>query len=116
MRITLEALETLVAIAEHGSFARAADRLGVGRSSVSRHVQRLEDRLDARLFQRTTRSMSLTREGELFYENCRPGIEHLIKNHHYAAELRGTLDYFDSQSCYQPAVDSLRSATAGNAK
>jgi len=40
-----------------------------------------------------------------------PGIEHLIKNHRYDPELRSTLGYFDLDSCYQPAVDSLRSAT-----
>ncbi|KVH07277.1 MULTISPECIES: LysR family transcriptional regulator [Burkholderia] len=79
---------TFLAVVTEGSFARAADRLGVGRSSVSRHVQRLEDRLDARLFQRTTRSMSLTREGELFYENCRPGIEHLAQALEDMRELR----------------------------
>jgi len=45
-------------------------------------------------------------------DEIRPGIEHLIAHHHYAPDLRGTLDYFDLQSCYQPAVDSLRSATA----
>jgi type VI secretion system protein ImpL len=40
-----------------------------------------------------------------------PGIEHLIKHHHYDPALRATLGYFDLDSCYQPAVDSLRSAT-----
>ncbi|OXJ22532.1 LysR family transcriptional regulator [Burkholderia sp. HI2714] len=79
---------TFLAVVTEGSFARAADRLGVGRSSVSRHMQRLEERLDARLFQRTTRSMSLTREGELFYENCRPGIEHLAQALEDMRELR----------------------------
>lgn len=40
-----------------------------------------------------------------------PGIEDLIKHHRYDASLRNTLSYFDEESCYQPAVDSLRSAT-----
>ena len=39
-----------IAVAAEGSFARAADRLGVGRSAVSRSVQKLEAQLDARLF------------------------------------------------------------------
>lgn len=64
-------------VATEGSFARAADRLGVGRSAVSRSVQKLEGQLGARLFSRTTRSMSLTPEGELFFENCRPGVERI---------------------------------------
>jgi DNA-binding transcriptional LysR family regulator len=57
-----------IAVASEGSFARAADRLGIGRSAVSRSVQKLEKQIGARLFLRTTRSTSLTREGELFYE------------------------------------------------
>jgi DNA-binding transcriptional LysR family regulator len=66
-----------LAVATEGNFARAADRLGVGRSAVSRSVQRLEEHLGARLFSRTTRSTSLTSEGELFLESCRPGVERI---------------------------------------
>src|SRR4249919_4307040 len=66
-----------LAVATEGSFARAADRLGIGRSAVSRSVQKLEGQLGARLFSRTTRSTSLTAEGELFFENCRPGVERI---------------------------------------
>ncbi len=47
-----------ITVATEGSFARAADRLGVGRSAVSRSVQKLEGQLGARLFSRTTRSTS----------------------------------------------------------
>jgi LysR family transcriptional regulator, regulator for bpeEF and oprC len=70
---------SFLAVANEGSFARASDRLGIGRSSVSRNVQKLEAQLDARLFLRTTRSTSLTREGELFYENCQPGIARIAQ-------------------------------------
>ncbi|MFC5526928.1 LysR substrate-binding domain-containing protein [Rhodanobacter ginsengisoli] len=68
-----------IAVATEGSFARAADRLGIGRSAVSRSVQKLEAQLDTRLFLRTTRSTSLTREGELFYRNCHPGVERIVQ-------------------------------------
>jgi DNA-binding transcriptional LysR family regulator len=68
-----------ITVANEGSFSRAADRLGVGRSAVSRSVQKLEGQLGARLFQRTTRATSITREGELFYENCRPGVERILR-------------------------------------
>jgi DNA-binding transcriptional LysR family regulator len=77
-----------LAVANEGSFARAGDRLGIGRSSVSRNVQKLEAQLDARLFQRTTRSTSLTREGELFYENCQLGIERIAQALEDMRELR----------------------------
>jgi LysR family transcriptional regulator for bpeEF and oprC len=68
-----------IAVATEGSFARAADRLGIGRSAVSRSVQKLESQLGVRLFLRTTRSTSLTREGELFYRNCHPGVERVVR-------------------------------------
>jgi DNA-binding transcriptional LysR family regulator len=68
-----------VTVADEGSFTRAGERLGIGRSAVSRSVRKLEDQLDARLFLRTTRSTALTREGERFYENCRPGVERIVQ-------------------------------------
>ena len=67
-----------IAVVAEGSFAKAADRLGIGRSAVSRSVQKLEQRLGARLFARTTRHTSLTSEGERFYENCQPGVERIV--------------------------------------
>jgi LysR family transcriptional regulator, regulator for bpeEF and oprC len=77
-----------LAVASEGSFAKAGDRLGIGRSAVSRNVQKLEAQLDARLFLRTTRSTSLTREGELFYENCHPGVERIVQALEEMRELR----------------------------
>lgn len=68
-----------IAVAAEGSFARAGDRLGIGRSAVSRSVQKLEDQLGTRLFLRTTRSTSLTREGERFYENCHAGVARIVQ-------------------------------------
>lgn len=68
-----------IAVATEGSFARAGDRLGIGRSAVSRSVQKLEAQLGTRLFLRTTRSTTLTREGELFYRNCHPGVERIVQ-------------------------------------
>lgn len=75
-------------VADEGSFSRASDRLGIGRSAVSRSVQKLEAQLDTRLFHRTTRSTSLTREGELFYENCRPGVARIVQALEDMRELR----------------------------
>ncbi|CAB3646029.1 LysR family transcriptional regulator [Trinickia soli] len=79
---------SFLAVANEGSFARAGDRLGIGRSSVSRNVQKLEAQVGARLFLRTTRHTSLTREGELFYENCRQGIERIAQAFEDMRELR----------------------------
>jgi DNA-binding transcriptional LysR family regulator len=79
---------SFLAVANEGSFARAGDRLGIGRSSVSRNVQKLEAQLDTRLFLRTTRSTSLTREGELFFENCQAGVERIVQALDEMRELR----------------------------
>ncbi|WP_442920755.1 LysR family transcriptional regulator [Massilia sp. DD77] len=77
-----------IAVVHEGSFARAAERLGIGRSAVSRSVQKLEAQLDTRLFLRTTRSTSLTGEGELFYESCKPGVERIVQAVEEMRDLR----------------------------
>jgi DNA-binding transcriptional LysR family regulator len=64
------AITAFVKVVETGSFARAAQRLDVSVSSVSRHVSELEAHLDARLLNRTTRRLSLTESGRVFHERC----------------------------------------------
>ena len=64
------ALTAFARVVETGSFARAAERLGVSVSSVSRLVADLEAHLDARLLNRTTRRLSLTESGQAFFERC----------------------------------------------
>lgn len=85
---TYAGVVAFIAVVHEGSFAKAAERLGIGRSAVSRSVQKLETQLDTRLFLRTTRSTSLTSEGELFYENCRPGVQRIIQSVEEMRELR----------------------------
>jgi len=77
-----------IAVVHEGSFARAAERLGIGRSAVSRSVQKLEAQLATRLFLRTTRSTALTAEGELFFENCRPGVDRILQSVEEMHDLR----------------------------
>ena len=62
------AVQTFSRVVELGSFARAAERLGLSTSAVSRQVADLEAHLDARLLNRTTRRISLTEAGQAFYE------------------------------------------------
>lgn len=57
-------------VVECSSFTRAADTLGMPRSSVSAAVQELEARLGTRLLNRTTRTVSPTQDGNAFYERC----------------------------------------------
>jgi DNA-binding transcriptional LysR family regulator len=77
-----------ITVANEGSFSRAADKLGIGRSAVSRSVQKLEGQIGARLFRRTTRATSITREGELFYQNCRPGVDQILQALEEMRDLR----------------------------
>jgi DNA-binding transcriptional LysR family regulator len=67
----IAALEAFVAVVDAGSFARAAGRLGLSTSACSRLVADLEARLDARLLNRTTRSLSLTEPGRALLERAR---------------------------------------------
>jgi len=69
---TLAELRAFMAVAEHRSFRRAADLLGVTRSSLSHTVRGLEDRLSARLLHRTTRSVSLTEAGDRLLKRLAP--------------------------------------------
>lgn len=68
-------LDEFVAVAESGSFARAAEALRVSSSHVSRQVAALEERLQARLLYRTTRRVSLTEAGQSFFARCQRLIE-----------------------------------------
>ncbi|SFV33692.1 LysR family transcriptional regulator [Hyphomicrobium facile] len=70
----LSGVTVLSAVIEGGSFVRAADSLGITTSGVSRAISRLEERLGARLLDRTTRSVSLTDEGRRFYERVKPSL------------------------------------------
>jgi DNA-binding transcriptional LysR family regulator len=63
-----QAVTAFVRVVELGSFSKAAARLGVSTSAVSRQVADLEAHLNVRLLQRTTRRLSLTDTGQSFYE------------------------------------------------
>lgn len=63
-----------VAVAEERSFRKAAARLGVSPAAVSKAVQSLEAELALTLFERTSRAVTLTREGALFFERCQPAV------------------------------------------
>jgi DNA-binding transcriptional LysR family regulator len=70
-----DGIDEFVAVADTGSFSRAAERLRVSSSHISRSVARLEDRLQARLFYRTTRKVSLTESGRAFFARCQRLID-----------------------------------------
>lgn len=66
----LAGMELFVKVAELGSYSATARMLGVSKSAVSKHVAALEERLGARLLNRTTRRLALTEVGEAYRESC----------------------------------------------
>ena len=63
-------MQAFTAVVDNGSFVAAADALKASKAAVSRQVADLEQRLGTRLLNRTTRKLSLTDEGQLFYIRC----------------------------------------------
>ena len=67
----LTGMAVFAKVVETGTFTGAAEALGLSKGAVSKQIARLEDRLGARLLNRTTRRSSLTEVGAAFYERCR---------------------------------------------
>jgi DNA-binding transcriptional LysR family regulator len=92
---SLDELRAFTAVAESRSFTHAARRLQLTTNAVSLRVRRLEEALGARLFVRTTRSVSLTEEGSLVQRTVRRVLDELDalegELHPSDAELRGTV-------------------------
>src|SRR6267154_2368895 len=76
-RSNLADLTAFVAVADHLSFRAAAAQLGVTPSALSHSMRQLEERLVARLLNRTTRSVSLTDAGRRLLDRLRPAIDEI---------------------------------------
>ncbi|HFV9293612.1 TPA: LysR family transcriptional regulator [Serratia fonticola] len=74
---SLTSILSFVKTAESLSFVSAARAIGISATAVGKNVARLEASLNVRLFQRSTRKVSLTVEGEMFYERCRKILDDL---------------------------------------
>ena len=94
-------IAVFVRVVETGSFAAAASRLNLSRSAVGKTVSRLEEKLGVKLIHRTTRSQSLTEDGQLFYERNWPSSVRLC-------ERDGQLFY---ERCLR-AVNEIREGAA----
>ncbi|MGG4664492.1 LysR family transcriptional regulator [Providencia vermicola] len=77
MKGEMNSIPIFVVVAESSSFSQAAEKLHVTRSAVAKTISRLEKRLGVTLFNRTTRSQSLTDEGSLYYESCRRALNEI---------------------------------------
>ncbi|MCP4810705.1 MAG: LysR family transcriptional regulator [Proteobacteria bacterium] len=84
----MQGLEELVAVVEHGSLSAASRALGVPRPTLSRRLDRLEEELGVRLVHRTTRRLTLSREGEVLYDRAK----HLVRGVRDAVEEVRRLD------------------------
>ncbi len=75
--VQLGSIEVFCKAAELGGFTAAAEALGLTPASVSRSIARLEARLGVRLFVRTTRSVRLTSDGELYRTQCQQALDQI---------------------------------------
>lgn len=83
----LDDMMAFIKVVDTRSFTGAADRLGLSKSVVSRRIAELENRLGARLLNRTTRKLSLTEVGQAFYERCSRILADLEEAERAAADL-----------------------------
>lgn len=74
---TLLSLRVFATVAEHKSFTAAATRLGLSPAMASKHLHHLENRVGARLLNRTSRHVSLTETGQLYFNQVRTMLEGL---------------------------------------
>ncbi|MGK0445392.1 MAG: DNA-binding transcriptional LysR family regulator [Bermanella sp.] len=92
---SFEGIIEFVAVAESQGFSAAAKQLGVSTSHVSRQVSRLEERLGSALLARTTRLVSLTESGLLYYQQCKELVNGLQQANEQVSleqlQLSGTL-------------------------
>lgn len=91
----LDGMVIFVEVVNSGSFTQAALSSGHSTSYISKEINKLESRLGVRLMQRTTRSLSLTPEGELYFQQCQQIIDDAEQAHNILsggqAQPKGTL-------------------------
>jgi DNA-binding transcriptional LysR family regulator len=111
-------ISVFAAVVDAGTFAAASEVIGMSPPGVSRAIARLEQRLKIRLFNRTTRSVSLTEEGRRFYEQVMPHLRGMEEAAAAAAggatavrgKLRVNLDPVTSRVLLGPRLDEFMDA------
>ena len=84
----LSRIGIFIAVVKHASFAGAARELGITSSAVSKQIQNLEYELQVKLLNRTTRNVSVTEEGSVFYERAGRALEDLQEAKEQINELK----------------------------
>ncbi len=111
----LDGITVFVEVVRLGSFASAAEHLGLTRSAVGKSMARLETRLATRLFHRTTRTQSLTDDGQIYYEHCSRALAELqvaeaqmeSGRHEVAGRLRVSMPVLFGRHCVAPILLNL---------
>jgi len=91
----LEDIQVFVRVVEAGGIGKAADQLNLAKSAVSRRLADMEDRLETKLINRTTRKSSLTEAGQIYYDKALSVLDAVIEMNQMTvtrkASLEGTL-------------------------
>lgn len=98
----LKLMDTYVRVVKGGSFASAADQLGVSRGVVTKHIAKLEQNLGVRLLNRTTRQLRVTEIGQAYLEFCGRALREIEEAESTLARLqdepRGTVKVVSSKA------------------
>ncbi|MGL1921453.1 MAG: LysR family transcriptional regulator [Hyphomicrobiales bacterium] len=86
-----DGVSEFVAVTETESFTAAAKQMGISTAQVSRQVSALEEKLKIKLLYRTTRKVSLTESGAIYYEHCRHILDSLSEAEQIVTNLHDTL-------------------------
>jgi DNA-binding transcriptional LysR family regulator len=110
----LTSLTAFVRVVDSGGFSAAGRKLNMSTTMVSNHIQALEERLGARLLNRTTRKVSLTEVGQVYYDRCTQILSDIEQADDIAGALqstpRGTLRIYTNTHLVQflsPVVTEL---------
>ncbi len=91
----LKRIGVFTKVVQAQSFSEAARQLGVAKSAVSKQIRLLEEEIDVRLFNRSTRKLSLTEAGKMYYQHCEQIVNRaeiaLEELHQYQNQPSGTL-------------------------
>ena len=85
-----DGISEFVYVAENESFTQASKKMAISTAQVSRQISALEKRLSVKLFYRTTRKVSLTEEGRVFYQHCRSVLDGLDEAERAITNLQST--------------------------
>lgn len=89
MSKTVDSMLMFAAVVNHGSFTKAAGKLGVSKAAVSLQIKQLESRLGIRLLNRSTRTLSLTEAGRGYFQYCQRIQSEVQTAEEHIAELQG---------------------------